>query len=159
MFRRFRFHNRSVFPIFAILDFDICEYVTICNAISDSLIDEKGTDFHRVLLTDTMDKPDLLSWPNTFDGLLRGFQETPARMDQPSYNPLVRNFILFNKKNAVILKLIFKARPSCCFSVKALFRHLTNVKLFSNVIMHAYSLDICIVLRICRHFLIFDDVF
>lgn len=117
MFQRFRFHNRLAFS-------DICDiryrYLQICNAISDSLIDEKGIDFHRVLLTDTMDKPDLLSWPNSFDGLLRGFQETPTRVDQLSYNPLVRNFIFFNKKkkkrkNAVILKLIFKARPSCFF--------------------------------------------
>ena len=54
-----------------------------------SMIDENHFNFHRVLLTDWMNKPDLLPLPNNFDGLLRGFQETPTREEQPSYNTWV----------------------------------------------------------------------
>lgn len=57
--------------------------------VSGSFIDEQHFSFHRVLLTDWMNKPDLLPLPNNFDGLLRGFQETPTREEQPSYNYLV----------------------------------------------------------------------
>lgn len=59
------------------------------NGYCFSLIDENHYDFSHVLLTDWMDKPDILPMSNSFDRLLRGFQETPTRIDQPSYNPLV----------------------------------------------------------------------
>lgn len=45
-----------------------------------------------------MDKPDLL--PDNFDYLLRGILETPTRIEQPSYNPMVKLYewiILFIK--------------------------------------------------------------
>lgn len=53
-----------------------------------SLIGENYTDSRSVLLTDWMDKPDLL--PDNFDYLLRGILETPTRIEQPSYNPMVK---------------------------------------------------------------------
>ncbi|XP_060842044.1 peroxidase-like [Rhopalosiphum padi] len=58
-----------------------------------NMIDENHFNFHRVLLTDWMNIPDLLPLPNNFDGLLRGFQETPTREEQPSYNTWISNFL------------------------------------------------------------------
>ncbi|XP_060870516.1 peroxidase-like [Metopolophium dirhodum] len=48
-------------------------------------------NIHPVLLTDWMNKPDLLPLPNNFDSLLRGFQEMPTREEQPSYNVWISN--------------------------------------------------------------------
>ncbi|XP_015373366.1 PREDICTED: peroxidase-like [Diuraphis noxia] len=56
-----------------------------------NFIDKNYFNCSPVLLTDWMNKPDLLPLPNNFDNLLRGFQETPTREEQPSYNTLISN--------------------------------------------------------------------
>lgn len=82
--------NNNQFRLF------VCYVYILVRIFLRSFIDENHLNLRQVLLTDWMDKPDILSLSNSFDLLLRGFQETPTRSEQSSYNPLVQMFDICN---------------------------------------------------------------
>ncbi|XP_050547915.1 peroxidase-like, partial [Daktulosphaira vitifoliae] len=63
-----------------------------------NLISKNMHNVQHAVITEWLDKPDLLPYNDNYDNMIRGLMESSTRQEQPSYNPLISNNLFLKTK-------------------------------------------------------------